>query len=99
MEKDRGAYRVRWGWTSCQTPCRQHCWHWQYGTVARRRGSNGYEDAMASMVDDITRGTTVNQSFIGFQMHVIGIQGLPDRGCKQRSASSRWTRDGEATSS
>jgi hypothetical protein len=69
------------------------------GTVARRRGSNGYEDAMASMVGDITRGTAVNQSFIDFQMHVIGIQGLPDRGCKQRSTSSRWTHDGEATSS
>jgi hypothetical protein len=33
------------------------------GTVALRCGSNGCEDAVASMVGDITRGTIVNQSF------------------------------------
>jgi hypothetical protein len=54
---------------------------------------------VASMVGDITRGIAVNQSFSDVHMYVIGVQGLPDHGCKQRPTSTRWTRDGEAMSS
>jgi hypothetical protein len=43
------------------------------GMVALQRGSNSCEDAVASMVGDITRGTTVNQSFSDVHMYVIGV--------------------------